>query len=267
MMKKQLVGLGRTAEIFTWNEKQVLKLFHAGCSLSAVEWEENIAKTVSSTGLPVPAVYDIIEVDSRYGIIYERIVGPSMLEELVSKPNQIEYFADMFANLHAQMHFLEIRELPSQRQQIEKKIKNAKPLLEDERKKALKTLGGLPDDEVVCHGDFHPDNIIMSTHGPIVIDWNDATKGNPHADIARTLLLLQQGEITQPLEIDKEQIQSIRNSFIQSYLRSYTQIQHISIEDIESWRLPITAARLSEGIKEEENRLLSIVDTLLEHTK
>ena len=69
------------------------------------------------------------------------------------------------------------------------------------------------------------------------------------------------------IRIGKEQIQSIRNSFIHTYLRLYSQIRPISFEDVESWRLPITAARLSAGIKEEENRLLSSVETLLKKTK
>lgn len=41
----------------------------------------------------------------------------------------------------------------------------------------------------------------------------------------------------------------------------------MSLENIELWRLPITVARLSEGIKEEEAHLLSTVETLLKQAK
>lgn len=104
----------------------------------------------------------------------------------------------------------------------------------------------------------------MSSRGPVVIDWNDATQGNPYADIARTLLLLQQGDPQQPFSIDKEQISSMRSLFVDIYLKLYTKIRPISLEKIELWRLPVAAARLSEGIKEEESRLLSIVETLIQ---
>lgn len=265
MRKGQIIGLGRTAEILVWDDNRILKLFREDWSLSSVKWEENVARTVSEAGLPVPAVYGIVEVDGRHGIIYDNVDGPSMLGELVSKPEELEHFASVFAKLHAQMHSLEIRGLASQRQQLEKKIHNAKPLSEDKRKAALKALDKLPDDNVLCHGDFHPDNILMSTRGPTIIDWNDATQGNPRADVVRTLLLLQQGEPLQPFKLDAEQIQSMRNLFIDTYLRRYAQIRSISLRNIKSWRLPIAAARLSEGIKEEESRLLSIVETLLKH--
>jgi uncharacterized protein (TIGR02172 family) len=246
MEKRRVVGLGRTAEILTWDENQVLKLFHHGWSLSAVKWEENVARAVSDAGLPVPAVHGIVEFDGRYGIIYGRVDGPSMLKELISKPEKLEHFANLFAKLHTQMHALQIRGLPSQRQQLERKIRNARPLSESKQEATLRILDKLPDGDVLCHGDFHPDNILMSTRGPVVIDWNDATQGNPHADIARTLLLLQQGEPQEPFNINKEQITSMRSLFIDIYLRSYAKIRPVSLESIGLWRLPITAARLSE---------------------
>jgi len=262
MRKRRIIGRGRTAEILVWDDNRILKLFRDGWSLSSVKWEENVARTVSEAGFPVPAVYGIVKADSRHGIIYERVDGSSMLEELVSKPEELEHFASIFAKLHAQMHSLKIKGLPSQRQQLEKKIRNGKPLSEDRREAALKALDKLPNGNVLSHGDFHPDNILMSTRGPVVIDWNDATKGNPHADIARTLLLLQQGEPLQPFKLGKEQISSMRSLFNHTYLKSYAKVRPISRESIELWRLPVATARLNEGIKEEESRLLPIIETL-----
>ncbi len=263
MGKRKTVGLGRTAEIFSWNKNQVLKLFRDGWSLSSARWEENVARKIHETGLPAPAVFGIVEVDARPGIIYERVDGPSMLRLLIAEPERIEHFADIFAKLHAQMHSLESSELPSQRQQLERKIHNARPLPDSRKNAALRVLQRLPDSSAVCHGDFHPDNILMSSRGPVIIDWNDATRGNPHADIARTLLLLQQDNPLQQASMGREQISSMRSSFIDTYLKSYTKTRPASLEKIESWRLPVAAARLSEGIKEQEKQLLSIVETLV----
>ena len=42
----------------------------------------------------------------------------------------------------------------------------------------------------VCHGDFHPSNVIVDKDGRLhVIDWSHATQGNGSADAARTFLL------------------------------------------------------------------------------
>jgi len=259
MGKGQIIGLGRTAEIFAWSDDRVLKLFRDGWSRQSVEKEENIARAVYEAGLPVPTVHGIVEIEGRHGIIYERVDGPSMLEELLSKPGEAGKFVEAFAELHAEMHSLKVTALPSQRRRLEEKIRAAEVLSEEGRKAALRVLHALPDGDVLCHGDFHPDNILMSSKGPVVIDWVDATQGNPQADVARTILLIRQGEMP-PGKFESEQIRSLRDLFMKAYLRLYSEIRSVSLEQIDVWRLPVVAARLSERIPEEESRLLKIID-------
>lgn len=272
MRERQVIGVGRTAEILAWDDDQVLKLFRNDWSFSAVKWEEKVARTVSEAGVPVPAVHGIIEVEGRHGILYNRVDGPSMLKELMSlKSGKLEHFAGLFAKLHANMHSVRVEELPSQHQRLKEKIRNAKPLAKDLKQAALEALNKLPTDNMLCHGDFHPDNILMSPQGPIIIDWTDATKGMPEADIARTLMLLQKGQ--PPLAVHRiisrvaELLLKVRTRFTRAYLRRYRTIRSISIEDVKSWQLPVMAARLSEGIKEEESDLLSTLKTMVQHQR
>src|SRR5262249_32610054 len=60
---------------------------------------------------------------------------------------------------------------------------------------ALAMLEALPDGDRLCHGDFHPANVLVGRNGPAVIDWTGATRGDPAADLARTRLLLQAGAV------------------------------------------------------------------------
>jgi len=76
------VGIGRTAEILEWNEDYVIKLFLKGFSRESVEREARVRRVVYELGLPVRAVRDIIELDGRYGIVFERVgSGRTMLQE------------------------------------------------------------------------------------------------------------------------------------------------------------------------------------------
>jgi aminoglycoside phosphotransferase (APT) family kinase protein len=43
--------------------------------------------------------------------------------------------------------------------------------------------------------DLHPLNVIMSPRGPIVIDWPNARRGDPMADVALTYALIRCGRI------------------------------------------------------------------------
>ena len=80
------IAIGFTAEIYAWHAGQVLKLFNPGISRSSVETEANLTRIVYATGLPVPAVGEIVEIDGRYGLELERVDGITMLQAFTQKP-------------------------------------------------------------------------------------------------------------------------------------------------------------------------------------
>jgi aminoglycoside phosphotransferase (APT) family kinase protein len=190
-----LVGQGRTADIYRWDNNQMLKLFHTGWSVSAVAHEARISRIVQETGLPVPASGGLMEIDGRHGILFERIDGPTMLRQLGAKPWTAMPLLHAFADLHVRIyaHTMAMGELPSQRQQLRQLIQQASALPAVWTAAALAALDRLPDGTCLCHGDYHPDNVLLSPHGPIIIDWSDATAGNPLADVARTALIVRMG--------------------------------------------------------------------------
>jgi aminoglycoside phosphotransferase (APT) family kinase protein len=44
----------------------------------------------------------------------------------------------------------------------------------------------------VLHLDLHPANILLTSRGPILIDWANATDGPPDLDVALTAVILAQ---------------------------------------------------------------------------
>jgi len=262
--KGQMIARGRTAEIFAWKDNQVLKLFLDWCPAHWAQGEALITQAVHQAGLPVPAVEGIVDVDGRRGIIFERVEGHSMLEELISKPWRIAHFARMLAELHTTLHSCELPGLPSRRERLESDIRAAAALPTHLKEAALQALAELPDGSAVCHGDFHPDNIIMSSKGPIIIDWITATQGNPLADVARTRLLLRVGA---PPGVGAvlQRLANLGGSLLYSiYLKRYRQLRPVSQEEMEAWQLPVMAARLAENIAEEERRLLALIEAALQ---
>ena len=78
--KGPLIGYGRTADIFTWGDDQILKLLHGSWPATAVEEEARIGRLVRDMGLPLPDVSGTIEDGGRFGVIYEHVDGPTMLQ-------------------------------------------------------------------------------------------------------------------------------------------------------------------------------------------
>jgi uncharacterized protein (TIGR02172 family) len=258
MRQGRLIGRGRTAEIFEWGEGQILKLYLPGWNSAIAEIEARLARQVYATGLNVPAVGEVVQVEGRTGVVYERVVGESLLWHLSTQPWRVLAFARLLAELHAQMRRCTAPELPSLRERLEKKIRAADPLSPELRERALAALRQLPDGNALCHGDFHPDNILMTSRGPIIIDWLDAARGHPLADVARSSLLFRLGEIP-PGTRGRALIELIRSWFQAEYLRHYRQLCSVRQEEIDAWGLPVAAGRLSEGIAGEEKQLIALV--------
>lgn len=255
----QLLAEGRTAEIYAWEDGWVLKLFRDGYSEGHVQYEARIGRAVYAAGLPVPAIGDIVEVEGRTGLLCERLDGPTMAKVIQSRPRTPLRCARQLAELQAKVHAIDkVPKLPSQRERLQSKIQGAQGLSERLRAAALSALEGMPDGNRLCHGDLHPENVVLTAQGAVVIDWIDATVGNPLADVARTsVILLGVGDAGGvPLWVARPYMRW----FHRAYLRRYQALRPGGEDERRRW-LPIVAAgRMSEGIAEIESWLHSQVE-------
>lgn len=246
---------GRTADVFEWDDGHVLKLFHTWFSKEDIEYERKIANAVHASGVKSPAVRDLVQVQGRNGLIYERVDGISMLKVFQQSPWKVLNLARVFARLHAQMHeCISQADIPKQRTKLQRRLQAVEKLPEAVKTSLLLSLDSLPDGDRVCHGDFHPDNILMSPTDATVIDWIDSASGNPVADVARTSIILL-GAVASN-QISNPVIKTLVRLFHSAYLREYFRLHPQGNKEYEHW-LPIVAgARLAENIPELEGWLL-----------
>lgn len=255
------IANGRTAEIFEYGDGRAVKLFRVGRSPNAIEYEIKVTRIVSEANLATPKMYDVVQVSGRTGIVFERVDGISMLDVMTRQPWMLGRLAWQFAELHAAMHAVARDELPSQREQLEMMIRNAARLTDETKARVIAQLEQLPDGNAVCHGDFHPDNVMMSPRSPVIIDWITAVRGNPLADFARTSVLMRVAALLPSMGAWKIAMITVARGMFQSvYEREYFRLRGVTRADIAPWIVPIAAARLSEGIPEEYNALVKIVE-------
>jgi len=249
---------GRTAEIFRLEGGRVLKLFRPGWGEGDARYEARKAEAVYAAGLPAPAVHGVTQVDERFGIVYEEIVGRPLMESLQRRPWAIHETARFLADLHLQVHKARIPALPRVADRLTRAIERAPELAEQERASLLTLLGRLPGGNAVCHGDFHPGNVYLTERGPIILDWMDATQGNPVADVARTAVLFRAAVLPQDMP-GRRVIELIRRAFLRAYLRQYSAATPAEPDQFLAWNAVVAGARLAERIPGEEKRLLALV--------
>lgn len=253
------VGEGREADIFAWDNGRVLRLLRRSSDPERVEREAAAMRAAADGGVDVPNVYGTTMVDGRAGLIMDRVDGPDLIALMGKRPWLVPRVARIVGRAQARMHeVVAPDDLLGLRQLVRWKIETATELPADLADFALKKLDALPDGDRLCHGDFHPGNVLLGRGGPAVIDWTDAARGDPAADLARTRLLLRQGAVPGHMPALIRRMQAYgRGTFYRQYLRAYTRARPIDDDLVDRWEVVRIADRVMEGIEAEQPVLLA----------
>jgi len=256
-----VIGVGRTAEVLTHGDGQVVKLLLPGFGAGVLEAEARRTQAAHDAGMAAPATHGPITIDGRPGFVFDRVDGPMMLEDIERRPWRFRRHAATLAAVHADMHGRSTNGVPDVRDLLAAKIEDS-PLDATHRRAAADRLASLGAGDRLLHGDFHPGNVILASDGPVVIDWLDAGRGDPAADVARALWL-QSGPVIPPDTERRRVIVGLVSMFRRRYLARYRGLTGIDPGRVLAWRLPVLVARSNEGIDYEMEPLAREVARLV----
>ncbi len=257
-----LLAHGRTSRIYSLKKGQVAKIFLDRRPQKAIALEFRITRLVHEAGYPSPTLHKLLSTQQGNGFSYEWIPGHTLLDEVKGKPWRFLWAMNIFAQLHHQMHQLQVAKLPAQRQRLHDRIDQSHQLGQKQKELILKLLNNLPDGNFLCHGDFHPENIIIGSQSPVVIDWYNAVSGNPLCDVARTVLLLTFSVVPKEVSFWERKVVSLGRKYIPLetiYLRNYVRQNPFSQTELQMWVTINLASRLYEKIPGEEELLLKLL--------
>jgi hypothetical protein len=238
------LATGNTAEIFEWGSR-VMKLYKSPAAKRAAFLEAATSAAVEALGLPVPRVWDVHGVGDRWGLVFDRVTQTSFAEQMLGNRADIPRYLECMVQLHIQIHSHQAIQLAGLKVSLAANIARTTLLDRPHKQKLLDTIVDMPDGDRLCHGDFHPLNILGDTSGPVIIDWLDARRGDPAADVCRSYLLLKlhAAEIAAP------------------YLDAYCRLSNFDRDIVLRWLPYVAAAKLSEGVRSERDGLLEIIGT------
>jgi len=252
-----VMASGRTADVLALDEHHVLKLFHATVSEQSIQDEFAIGERVVQLGIACPSPVRITEHGGRQGIIYTRVSGDTLLNRMLKRLWRLNIEAAELARIHLPIHQQTVSNMPKQKQRLMTDIEQA-PLLSAQEKLTVKAhLLQLKDDNKLCHGDYHPGNVIVHGQQEWIIDWMTGTEGNPAGDVARTFLILKYGRLNdKPLRFLSGIASRLRIQIANKYREAYVNHSDLSHTEIEDWMMPVAAARLVERIPDAEKQAL-----------
>ncbi|MET8868983.1 phosphotransferase [Nonomuraea sp. NPDC004580] len=155
----ELVGRGRSADVYACGDGRVLRRYRVNADTRS---ELEIMAHVAAHGFPVPEVFP--GESTATDLVMARLSGPTMLHALLAGQVGAEETGRTLAALLRRLHLIPAR------------------LSRDPRDRIL-------------HLDLHPDNVMLTPDGPVVIDWCNAREGRPALDCALSALIIAQAAV------------------------------------------------------------------------
>lgn len=234
----KIIGTGNTATVYQWGENKVLKLFHKGFPMEAIEREFKNAHLIREMDFAKPKAYEIILHGQQAGIVYDKVDGESLLDWVIRTENIYDCVVYM-ANLHKKIVKNKVRDVPNYKDFLKDNIEKVQD--SNEKEEALTILDNLPEGDNLCHGDFHPGNIFIYKGKTSVIDFMNICHGPLLYDIARTIFLVQYTPIPEGIK-HKEKLFQFKKRLADLYLAQ----MRVDREMIEDYLSVLFTARMCE---------------------
>lgn len=241
----QLLGSGKVAEIFEFGDL-VAKLYRSPEAKEAAFREAAALALAKSFGLPVPSVKAVQQIGDRWCVVMDRAEGAALAAAEDSDPHRLTAYLAKMVKLHMRVHSHAGVRLGGMKARLRGNILAATILGQARQRSLLDGLAALPDGDRLCHGDFHPWNIIGPPGKEVVVDWLDACCGEPAADVCRSYVLMRPH----------------LPAFASAYVERYAAASDASAESIFRWLPFVAAARLAEDLPSEADSLMAMVDSV-----
>lgn len=253
---------GREAEVFVRADGNVVKVMRSANQEPRVRREAAALQALADRAHLAPRFVETTQVAGRPALVSERVSGDDLLARLSNKPWLVLKVAGTLGRAHAAMHdHVAPHTLPDLRDELARRIESAKALPDHHATAALERLPGLPPGDRLCHGDYHPQNVLGTLKDPVIIDWGDASRGAPAADVARTLLLLRIGELPPDTPAPMRALSAVgRGMLARRYLAVYRRHAVETPARLDDWLFVRAAARFNEELEAEYPRLLKLLD-------
>jgi len=247
----EVVARGTRSSVRAYGRGAVIKVPDAATSERWIRFEASYAEAARLSGAPVPEPLGIEQIDGRAASVWERVNGESLWQHTVDTPARSAEFGALLAEVHEALFALVAPvTLPSQRDRMVTKIRLA-ATIDPTLAEALDLLPPAAQGAAcLCHGDLHPSNVILSPRGPMIVDWFDASVGDPVADIARsTLVLLAHGK-NPPSHLPGADPATL-DRLTATYLARMGEHRDVPEAELQRWQAVNAVARMAEGVPRE----------------
>ncbi len=242
-----IVARGTRSSVHAYGTGAVAKVPVPSTPEGWIQYEARYAEAARAAGAPAPRLLGLEQIAGRTASVWERVDGTSMWQLVVDRPDRSAELGRMLADVHHALFVLVPPvTLPRQRDRLVSKIRRAAATVDPALARALDALP--PEARArLCHGDLHPSNVILGRDGPVIVDWFDASRGDPIADVARSSVTLLSDGASAPPHLPGSDPATLR-ALTRAYLARLRERLDFDDDLLARWEAVNAVARLAEGV-------------------
>lgn len=259
---------GGEADVYDIGDGKILRVMRKTAG-KALEQQTQLMSVLEKQGICTPRVYAYTQVDGRPAQIMQKISGITMLQQMKRHPLGISKEIKNAARLHAQLLCIEPGGALHSIEDTMRYFTAKPPLVTQElRNFTLKIFDELPHEAALCHGDFHPGNILIQDGTDYIIDWTGAYRGHFVSDIAHSYLLMRHvPEIPGQSRVQKSVTRLAGAHIAQSYLKNMSKIEPFDWAQFSKWTVVMSFLRVYYGMPSERKKRIEYMVTCYELNK
>ena len=178
----EVIGKGSKSTVYRYEPDKIVKVYEKYDSLEIISLEQKLANKAYELGIPTPISFDIVEVDDKYGVMFELFQSKSLSELIVNDLENIDKYMIDYVKLLKKLHTttVTIDDLPNIKDYVPVWIKGCEGVLDNKSLNKVKTLiDEIPDQLTMLHCDYHTNNVLKQDNKIILIDMDCLSYGHP----------------------------------------------------------------------------------------
>ena len=178
----EFIAKGANGAVYKYDDETIVKTYFSKDALPEIQQERESARKAFVLGVSTAIPYGIVRIGDGYGSLTEMLDPINITKLICNDPmnldKPVEYFIDLLKSIHAveaeEGDFPDMREIS-----IDWVNFVSEYLPEKEAKKLCGMVNAIPKMNVLLHGDYHTNNVMLQKGEPLIIDLDTLCVGHP----------------------------------------------------------------------------------------
>ena len=178
----EFLAKGANGAVYRYDDETILKTYYSKDALPEIQQERENARKAFVLGVSTAIPYGIVRVGEGYATVTELLnavnVTKLVCDDPINLEKPVEYYVDLLKSIHA----IEVDEgeFPDMKETALDWVDFvAKHIPEAQGKKLRSLVEALPKKNILLHGDYHTNNVMIQNGVPLLIDLDTLCVGHP----------------------------------------------------------------------------------------